>query len=87
MKRCYLKFGDGEALPFRVEAEGHGSIAPGTECRAKEDNGIFGRKGWYRVRIGEKVDHVGTRTNSGGAVYAAEALVVPEWPRTQRNLF
>ena len=86
MKDCYLKFGDDEPQPFQVEVEGHGHVPAGTECRAK-GVGVFARKGWYRVRIGAKVDHIGTATNRGGAVYAAELLSKPADPAKQQRLW
>lgn len=89
MKECFLKFADEDSpQAFGVEASGHGFITPG-EYRARADDFLLAmmRPGWWRVRIGDVVDHIGSRTIRGGAVYAAEKLSVPEPTSRQTELF
>jgi hypothetical protein len=82
VKRCFLKFGDGEPQPFEVDATGYSYIESGVY--AARGAGIFNAGRW-RVRIGEKLDHLGGKTNRGGAVYAAEVISRPEQPEQAGN--
>lgn len=76
MKQAYLLIStDGDAELCDIDVAGFGSIAQGTECRARRAGHRLRSHGpWILVRIGEKVDHVGSRTNSRGAVYACEVI-------------
>lgn len=72
MKRCFLRIGD-ETEEYEIDATGYGSIASGTECRARR-TWKYADKTWLRVLIGGKVDHIGGAQNAGGAVYEATVL-------------
>lgn len=76
MKQAYLLLSpDGDAELCDVDVGGFGGIAPGTVCRARRAGHRLRSHGpWILVRIGEKVDHVGSRTNARGAVYACEVI-------------
>jgi hypothetical protein len=75
MRNAYLVLADGDAYFCDIDLPGYGGFTSGSECRARvAGDRLISPGPWMLVRIGTKVDHVGSKTNSCGAVYACEVL-------------
>lgn len=81
MRTCFLEI-DGEINEYTLDLRGRGRISEGSECRARRIvSKFFEKPPWELVRIGRKIDHIGSGSNSGGGVY--QAKIVRSCPGTK----